>query len=183
MYGISPLRKMRTSLKMRRFAADALEAASLGFEILLATRRYQRVLGNEGLEGIRRIVDENRQRELHAWIRAARRAKLIKARRIGRRLRVALTDTGRLRLLKLRIGMARRLPRVEMVLVAFDFPISQRKAREAFRYFLKTCGFEKLQQSLWRSRHDVAAPLQEFIRRSGTNAWARIFRANERLGP
>jgi len=170
---------MRTALKSKKIAMDALEAASYGFEILLATRRYQRVLGNEGLEGIRRIVDERRRRELQSWIRSARRAKLIKARRIGNRLQVSLTDVGRLRLLKRHIGMARHLPRNEMILVAYDFPVSQRKSRETFRYFLKKCGFEKLQQSLWRSRRDVTVPLKEFIKRCGAQAWIRIFRVEE----
>lgn len=170
---------MRTDAKSRKFALEALEAASLGFEILLATRRYQRVLGHEGLEGIRRIVKENRRRELRYWASSAKRAKLIDVQRTGNRLRVALTDAGRLRLLKGRIHAARRLPVDEMILVSFDFPVSQRKAREAFRYFLKSCGFEKLQQSLWRSRHDVASPLADFIRRSGAESWVRVFRATE----
>lgn len=170
---------MRTVSKAEKLALDALEAASYGFEILLATRRYQRVLASQGLEGIRRIVDENRLRELRSWIRNARRANLIEVRRIGSRLRIALTDSGRARLLKRRIGTAPRLPGKEMVLVAFDFPVSQRRERESFRYFLRTCGFEKLQQSLWRSRRDVAVPLQEFIKRSGAEAWIRIFQAIE----
>lgn len=170
---------MRTNAKNRKFALEALEAASLGFEILLATRRYQRVLAHEGLEGVRRIVNENRRRELRSWADSAKRARLIDVRRTGNRLRVALTDAGRLRLLKGRIGAARRLPADEMILVSFDFPVSQRKAREAFRYLLKSCGFEKLQQSLWRSRHDVASPLAEFIRLNGARSWVRIFRAAE----
>lgn len=170
---------MSIVLTSKNIAADALEAASYGFEILLATRRYQRVLGNEGLEGVRRIIDERRRQDLRAWIRSARRAKLIEARRIGNRLQVSLTDEGRLRLLKRRIGSALLLPRDEMILVAYDFPVSQRKARETFRYFLRTCGFERLQQSLWRSRRDVMIPIMEFIGRIDAQAWIRVFRAEE----
>lgn len=163
--------------KKKDLAIEALEAAADGFEILLATQRYQRVLANEGLEGIRRVVAERRRREVVAWAASAKRRKLIKNRRVGNRLMISLTDAGRLCLLKRRIIAARRLPSDEMTLVAFDFPVSQKKAREAFRYFLKTNGFEKLQQSLWRSRRDVAIPLKEFIDRTVDGEWIRIFRA------
>lgn len=154
----------------------ALEAAAYGFEILYATKRYQRVLVNEGLEGIRRIVAENRERDLRRWAKDAKRAKLIQAKRVGERLHITLTEKGHISLLKRRIEASPRLPDRAIILVSFDFPISQRGARERFRYFLRTNGFKKLQQSLWSTRRDVTEPLKDLIKRSGTGDWIRIFR-------
>lgn len=168
---------MRRSDKFAAFAIEALDAASDGFEILLATRRHQRILAHEGLAGIRRIVRENRERELRAWIRSARRSRLVTARKIGDRLRVRLSDKGEIHLLKLRIRRARPLPRGEAIIVAFDMPVSQKPARESFRHFLKSCGFVRLQQSVWSTSRDVAAPLRTFIERNGLDDWVRVFRA------
>ncbi len=161
---------------------EALEAASFGFEVLLTTRSHQRVLVGQGLEGIRRVVRERRAWEMRAWIRAARRAKLIETKRVGDRIRVALAEEGRIRLLKERILAAPKLGDGSMTFVAFDFPVTQRAARDAFRRFLKTAGFRMLQQSLWSTRRDVTEPMLAFIRRSGAAKWVRILNGNEK-GP
>lgn len=167
---------MRPRRKTADLALEALEAASEGFEILLATRRYQRVLAYQGLEGVRRIVRENRERELRVWVRAAKRARLVQARKIGDRYRIALTDAGRIRLAKLRVLRSRTLPGDEAVIVAFDFPVQQKAARDSFRNFLKTARFERVQQSVWRSRRDAVKPIREFVRYCGITSWVRVFR-------
>jgi hypothetical protein len=171
---------MPTRPKREKIALAALEAAVDGFEFMLAIQTYHRILINEGLPGISRKVRENRQHDLQTWFHSAERSKHIEAERIGNHLRITLTDSGWSQLSKLRIRAARTLPRGETVLVTFDFPMSQKKARDVFRYFLKSCGFKKMQQSLWRTRRDVAAPLKEFVERSGSQAWIRIFHATER---
>src|SRR5438876_8272604 len=101
---------MRTSSRNLDSALELLEAAAYGFEVIYATRRYRGIFRHRGLEGITRVMRENRERELHAWLRAARRSEIVKTRRIGNRLRVRLTDAGWSRLFKARIKAARRLP-------------------------------------------------------------------------
>lgn len=158
---------------------EALEAASFGFEILLATKSHQRILIGQGLEGVRRVVTERRTRKARAWLHAAKRAKLIDVRRIGDRLKVVLAEKGRIRLLESRITSAPHLGGGERTYVTFDFPVSQRRSRDAFRRFLKTAGFRMIQQSLWSTKREAAKPLLALIARSGTEDWVRILRGIE----
>jgi len=168
------MRRKQSELKQQML--EILEAAGNGFELLLATKRYQRVLAHEGLPGIRRILAEKRSRVMATRIYALKRSGLIRERRTGNRVRVALTPDGRLRLLRLRIASSPRLRTSEAIFVAFDFPISQGSARNSFRHLLRTSGFEKIQQSLWRIRRDVRKPMHDLIARTGARAWVRLLR-------
>ncbi|MEK7545632.1 MAG: hypothetical protein AAB554_00975 [Patescibacteria group bacterium] len=171
---------MRNKRETARFLNEALEAASFGFDVLLTTRSHQRVLAGQGLEGICRVVTERRARETRAWLRAAKRARLIKITRAGDRMKVALAPKGRRMLLEMRIRSAPRLRGAEKTYVAFDFPIPQRSARDAFRRFLKRTGFIKIQMSLWSIGRDAAKPMRDLLTRVGARDWVRVFHGTEK---
>jgi DNA-binding transcriptional regulator PaaX len=171
---------MRNARKKTNGLAEALEAASFGFEVLVATRSHQRVLVGQGLEGIRRVIAERRAREMRTCLNVAKRAQFIKMTRIGNRLKIALAQKGRVRLLETRIAAAPRLIGTERTYVAFDFPISQRVARDAFRRLLKRTGFRMVQMSLWATKRDAAKPMLELLAQGGNRDWVRILRGTEK---
>lgn len=171
------MRSQEKAPKLQEYAQKILEAAYIGFAISVGTRTHRRVLMNEGLSGIKRVVTAQRRYDLLCKTRRLQQAKLVKMDKIGNRLQVKLTKKGRERLLKMRLKTAPQLPDHVMVLVAFDFPITQKRARNAFRHFLRSSGFTKMQQSLWTTRRDVVAPLQNLIASAGAKPWVKIFRA------
>ena len=102
---------------------------------------------------------------------ALRRRKFVRTRRLGNKLIVELTDTGRRQILELTLQKAPKLTPGNYTLVTFDIPEEVRLARRQFRWFLRHAGFTKLQQSVWISPRDTLEPLARFVRQLKIERW------------
>jgi DNA-binding transcriptional regulator PaaX len=110
-----------------------------------------------------------------------KRRRLIRVRKTAHHLEIALTQAGRLEAIRISLGKKQtKLPSGESCLIIFDFPESARRARNAFRRFIKTCGFSLLQQSVWESRYDVFDEVHAFIRVAKIASWVTVIAAKKR---
>lgn len=65
------------------------------------------------------------------------------------------------------------------IMVIFDIPEKRRIYRDDFRKFLRSLGFQKLQQSVWVSPSDVYNDLEEIIKIYFLDKFVRIFLIEE----
>ncbi len=156
-----------------------LQAASDGKLFLYGTRRYPRVAISQGMEGLRRIAEEERFRKLRRRIRDLKRRGLLEARRRGGRLLLVCTAQGEAARLRHALKTSPLRTDGFRTLVAFDIPESQRHVRAAFRDLLRAIGCRRLQGSVWISDKCIAEKLHLWTRRSKLDGWIRIFSIRE----
>ena len=97
---------------------------------------------------------------------------------IGNRLMLRLTDKGWASALRDRIKGTSRRCKNGFCFVIFDVPEKERLTRATLRYFLKECGFKRLQHSVWMTDRDVVEPLQELLQHHKLERWIRIVIGN-----
>jgi hypothetical protein len=168
---------------LKGFTKDALayllEAAEECVEFSYVVQRYSTAIALGDPDKLNRILRWRKRRRDYERLQYLRKNRLVNLERIGENIRTSLTAKGRLKLLKMRVLAAPRLSDGQRVYVSFDFPNPQRKARDAFRRFLKRHGFSKLQQSLWVSGRDVSTIIREFAESTGADDWIKILIAKQ----
>ncbi len=138
---------------------------------------WQRVYGGRG-----RVAELKRwqvEREARQSVDTLKRRGYLRARRIGNRVRLELTDKGQLAALRHELRSCSPLQGGRYVAVVFDVPETERRARQHLRLFLKANGFRKLQQSVWLSNHDTYQVITRFVRHLGIATWVSVMRINE----
>ncbi|MEK7546097.1 MAG: CRISPR-associated endonuclease Cas2 [Patescibacteria group bacterium] len=158
-----------------------LEAVDDGLIFMEGTRRYPHVAIGQGMEGLRRVFREEEARVAAQRLRDLRRRGQAKARKIGHRSMLVLTDKGKVAKLRLLTRSAPRRPDGKRLVVAFDIPERQRALRQTLRNFLRSCGCVRLQDSVWVSDREIDAPLSAWFKRLPTRSsgWVRLFLAEE----
>lgn len=125
------------------------------------------------------LCDRRSKRDLQSKYSNLKQQKFIKERKIQGKIFVELSKKGRETLLKKTLQERPILPFNQTCIVMYDFPISAKKGRDAFRYFLKTAGFTKVQMSVWKTDRDVLMDVQDFTRRTGSQKWVDVFLATK----
>jgi len=156
-----------------------LQAAEFGFEVLQATRKYQKTLILEGFEGVeRRVMLDRRTNEL-ARIRMLKRKRLIEVNRIGNRLIYSLTSHGKARLSLLELKYAPKRADSKITFVLFDIPESLRTVRKRLSRFLKNAGFSHAQKSVWMTEKDSSALLKNWLEKNKLSEWVMVLLAEK----
>ena len=104
---------------------------------------------------------------------------LVKVRKMQDKLFVELSKKGEEELASRTLRDRRLLPFEQVCIVMYDFPISAKKGRDAFRAFLKRAGFSKRQMSVWECEKDVFQDIQKFVDRAKIGQWVEIFLAKK----
>jgi len=117
-------------------------------------------------------------RDARALLYQLKRAKYVKAKKIGDRIIVNLTATGLATTLADSLRQSAKSQKGDTVVI-FDIPETQRTARLQLRQLLKNGGFTKLQQSVWFSRADNYDLLVKFIKDMKLKPWVNVFRATD----
>lgn len=155
---------------------DAIEAGHL---LLSVSGRYRRVYMNEGLGGVRRMVEGEERRRVLTRLRDLKRKKLVEERKVASRLRLSLSDRGTHLHLKYQLKSAPTLQNGGKVLVTFDVPERQRLVREMLRSMLKTAGFKMVHQSAWITDRDVVGVLRRVLATKGARKWIKYYSVQE----
>jgi hypothetical protein len=155
---------------------DTIDDATVFF---YGTYRYRRVATSQGLEGLRRVMREEKRCELSERLRYLRRRGLIREKERRDVTELSLTTRGRNLLLRLRVRAAPKRPDAKRLMVAFDIPETHRDARAALRQLLSSSGFKRLQDSVWLSDRDASGALSEWADAEGLRDWVRTFVVEE----
>jgi hypothetical protein len=109
------------------------------------------------------------------------RRRLVVVRSVAGHLHVGLTRAGSTRALREQIrGRTDRLPNGELCLVVFDIPVAANTSRRSLVAFLRTCGFKRLQLSVYATTRDIVDQMAAWISRSRIKAWVTVLRASVR---
>lgn len=117
---------------------------------------------------------------LRQTLYSLRRQGILEQKKQGNRVVLRLTD---------KAWSAFRIARLRQIIkacpsglcyVVYDIPETRRHARDAFRYFLKKCGFHLLQRSIWSSPRDVGALVCDIIRELEIGDWVTVIEGHER---
>ncbi|MBI4435323.1 CRISPR-associated endonuclease Cas2 [Candidatus Uhrbacteria bacterium] len=151
-----------------------VEASDLTIEwINNPYKQYRRIRGVMEPEEWNRIFREKKKRRV---LKELKRKKWLTERREGNQIVYELEASVAIRRLKTAIrSKVAFLPEPSIVLVAFDFPEAARKARDSFRYFLKSAGFAKKQLSVWFTNKSVLDEIQALVRMLNLEKWVNVF--------
>lgn len=129
-----------------------------------------------GPELVRYLRNRREDKRLLQSAYALQRRRCLHAKKMGVRLVMSLTEKGVAEVVRIMCCDAGRCADGSSILVTFDIPEKQQYARVAFRTFLRSCGFEMHQKSVWITDRDIMGALQAFIQRTGIEEWVSVFR-------
>lgn len=153
---------------------QAVEDGQLFFE---GTYRHRSVAISQGMEGLRRIVKEQRLRESAQRLRAYRQRGYITEVRKGRRRMLTLTERGWSMKFRLQVRSSPKRRDGKLLILAFDVPEKHAAYRQTLRGILRSCGFTRLQNSVWITQAEAEEPLTAWVRRLQAEDWVRLFLA------
>lgn len=138
----------------------------------------------EELLAIRRIkTKQEKKHERRLRQQALRRLQqqgYIRAAKLAEKIMIELTEKGwRAKLVREMMTKRKALPKKQCCLVSFDIPESVSPVRDLLRSVLRSCDFELVHKSVWRSRYDVVDELRAFVKQTKSEAWIKIYIANE----
>lgn len=113
-------------------------------------------------------------------IRRLKKAKFIKAKKVGDRAIYILTESGKVKALEVAIRSSQYVFADRLCVVSFDFPEAARHARNHFRYFLKKAGFRFVQGSVWSMDRDVSEPIICLIKILRIRQWVKVYLVSEK---
>jgi len=123
-----------------------------------------------------RIFREKKKRRA---LKELKRKKWLTERQEGDKVVYELTESAVIQHLKSTIRSTTDvLPEPSIVLVTFDFPEAARRARNSFRYFLKSAGFAQKQLSVWFSTKSILGEMQALIRVLKIEKWVAVYLTN-----
>jgi len=99
----------------------------------------------------------------------------IEAAEKGKKVVYILSEKGKIKFIKKQIMHAKKLTGEKFLVVVFDMPQRENKARNMFREFLKRNEFIKVQQSVWITHRDLYEILIDFVDELGIKEWVNIF--------
>ena len=90
---------------------------------------------------------------------------------------VILTQKGAERALRIKLKSVKKKRRKDnkWIMIIFDIPEKQRRARELFRNALINLGYQKLQKSVWVCHYDVHKETEEAIRAYRSIPYVKLF--------
>jgi len=104
--------------------------------------------------------------------------KLVRVRREGNKVVYMLTADGEVKAIKTAIRRCSDYFFDDRIcLVSFDIPEAARKARSAFRRFLKSAGFRFVQGSVWSIKKNVARDVRALVSHLKIERWVEIYEA------
>lgn len=125
----------------------------------------------------REIQEEKRNRRA---IYDLKKRKLLEERTRGQQLVLQLSSDAIIDSLKRRIGANQQaLSKNVWCLVLFDFPVGSGTARQFWRRFLATAGFEQIQLSVWGTQCDVAKEIVLLIKLLQAQDWVKVYVGSE----
>lgn len=128
------------------------------------------------LEIIGEIKDQQERKRIRDAIKRLKKKELIKINKKGDQMVLSLTKTGKIESLRSKIICCEdQLPGDECCIVSFDVPEDVRLARDKFRKFLKSAGFNKLHRSVWVSNLNIVDLLIELIKMMKVGGWISVF--------
>lgn len=108
-------------------------------------------------------------------IKRLKEGKYLKACKEGKRVIYILTNSGKARAIQTALKSSKGLLSNKTCLVSFDFPEVSRKARNYFRYYLKSVGFKFVQGSVWSIDRDVVELMNKLICLLRIKSWVKIY--------
>ena len=156
-----------------------LDAIDLGLLVLDVRGRYRYAFMEDGLAGVRRMVEGEERSLVMKRLRDLRRKKLIEERRVGTRILLGLSGRGCALHLKFQMKSAPRLPPDQRILVTFDIPERQKPVRESLRATLRKAGFKMIHYSVWMTDRDVMQPLRRHLAAKRIGGWVRFYAVRE----
>ena len=144
------------------------------YSMLYDMRHYHGAYLRGGHASVQELKRLRREQDAKRALRQLQYAKYVKARRIGKRLEISLTQKGLAVTLALQLKQAAK-SKLGYTVVIFDVPQSENAARRQLRLLLRQGGFTKLQQSVWISQKDVYRLLADFIKKVKLEQWVNIF--------
>lgn len=134
------------------------------------------IAGGSSLDGVRASWRRRAEYEQRQLLAVLQRQKWIKIQHTAGNISVVLTEKGKSILRKEKIRCARKCAINEGILVTFDIPERARDVRDQFRSFLKECGFQIVERSVWFSNCQVFDEIREFIKETKSEKWIHVFR-------
>ena len=145
------------------------------FDIMTTSRRYQSIGSWES------ALNDIRHKELFDKLKAKRtlrelrNKKWLEMRKKGKEIELRLTSKGEKKLLKMQMQRQKiNMPDKQLCYVFYDFPVGANKAKDQFRYYLKQCGFKRLQDSVWISKKDIVEYFRALVNRLSFSKWVKI---------
>ncbi|MBI4592301.1 hypothetical protein HY733_02535 [Candidatus Uhrbacteria bacterium] len=151
-----------------------LEASDLTIEWMNNPyKQYKRIRGIMEPEEWNRIFGEKKKRRV---LKELKRRTWLTERREGNKVVYELAESVTIQRLKTTIrSTIAVLPEPSIILVAFDFPEAARRARDSFRFFLKSVGFAQKQLSVWFSNKSILDEMQTLVRMLKIEKWVNIY--------
>lgn len=156
--------------------------ATVDFAIFFHDMRHHRqayMMGGHTL--VKEYQRLQKQRVALEALRQLQRRNYLKAKKVGNRLLITLTQKGTTASLSSKLQQAPTRTDGLYIVVIFDVPQSQNTARRQLRLLLRQGGFTKLQQSVWMSKTDTYDLIAQFIKRIKLEPWVNVFRARDFL--
>lgn len=136
-------------------------------------KQYREIRGIMEPEEWNRLFREKKRRRA---LKELKRKKWLTARQEGNRIIYELEESVVIHHLKTTIrSTTTALPELSIILVTFDFPEAARKARDSFRYFLKSVGFTQNQLSFWFSNKSILVEMQTLIQMLKLKKWVNVY--------
>jgi len=134
-------------------------------------------------EYLAELSEEFRDRDTAKLFKKLRERGLIESSRVGNRVWHVLTEKGLHLVTREQMMLAPKLDDGKLLIVSFDVPERERKARDALRFFLRRCGFTRWHDSLWVTERDVRHLLVSVFERMGTGQWIVLYEARSVFRP
>jgi DNA-binding transcriptional regulator PaaX len=129
----------------------------------------------------RMLKNKKERQKLYEALYSLKRNKYLQEKVFGDTRGYILTPKGQLKVFKTEIKVLKRkrLPSGQYLMVFFDIPEKNRKARDLFRLYLKDLGFERIQKSVWITPYNIKKELQKLIRDCGVEEYAKTLVVKE----
>lgn len=128
-------------------------------------------------------IEYLRHREkLHQVMHGLKRRGYLQEKVFGKTRGYVLTPKGEAKLCQLQLTEAAKRPKLpggQWLMVFFDVPEAQKRAREILRAQLRLLGFEPVQKSVWVTRADVRLPLRRWLAMRQLARYAKLLLVKE----
>lgn len=139
---------------------------------------YEELLAIKRIKNRQAQKDERRLRQ--QALRRLQKQGYIRAVKLGEKIMIEFTEKGwGEKLIREMATKRKALPKKQCCLVSFDIPERVSPVRDLLRSVLRSCDFELVHKSVWRSRYDVVDELHAFVKQTKSQAWIKIYLANE----
>jgi hypothetical protein len=161
------------------FRLRLLESVSDGLILIEGTRRYPRVAVGQGLEGLKRVLEDEERRRAVSCLRDQRRRGYVEVKKTGGRVALVLTEKGEMMRLKLKLKASPKRIDGKTLIIVFDIPERVARVRRILRQFLRSTGFTRLQDSVWALERHGESEITKLLERMNASKWVRCFLSEE----